>query len=149
MPSGNGFWLVTNLLLIFRAFFCWWTPFMKLNCSLKLFSWIFADLTASGSSFFRLVETDFLLNDIHSDEWKRIFFPGVFLFRAHFVLVETIIQIKVNQFLVEQPFSYYWKPFSTRFLYIYYCWWNQFFGRVKTYFFNKSSIPAGGIRLFV
>ena len=29
--SGNGFWLITNLLLLFRAFFCWWTPSLKLN----------------------------------------------------------------------------------------------------------------------
>ena len=31
LASGNGFWLIRNLLLLFRAFFCWWTPFLKLN----------------------------------------------------------------------------------------------------------------------
>ena len=66
---------------------------------------------ASGNEFsiecysFLRVETDF--------------FSSALLFRAHFVLVETIIQIKVNQFLIEKPLSYYWKPFSTRFVYIF------------------------------
>ena len=31
LASGNGFWLITNLLLLFRAFFSQWTPFLKLN----------------------------------------------------------------------------------------------------------------------
>ena len=39
---------------------------------------------------------DFLSNAIYSNEWKRIFFPSVPLFRANFVLVETIIQIKAK-----------------------------------------------------
>ena len=77
------------------------------------------------------------------------FLSSVLLFRANFVLVETIIQIKVKPFLIEQPLSYYCKLFSTRFLYIYSCRWKQFFGVVETYFFNESFIPAGGIRIFV
>ena len=32
------------------------------SCSLKPFSWIFADIPASGSNFFRLVETEFSSN---------------------------------------------------------------------------------------
>ena len=32
------------------------------SCSLKPFFWIFADIPVSGSSFFRLVETEFSSN---------------------------------------------------------------------------------------
>ena len=41
---------------------------------------------------------DSLSNAIHSNEWKWIFFPSVPLFRANFVLVETIIQIKAKPY---------------------------------------------------
>ena len=36
-----------------------------------------------------------------------------------------------------------------RFLYVFSYRWKQFFRVVETYFFNKSFIPAGGIRIFV
>ena len=63
------------------------------------------------------------------------FFSSVFFVRANFVLVQTIIQIKVKPFLIEYPLSYYWKPFSTR-LYIYMK--AVFFGVVKTIFLKKN-----------
>ena len=50
--------------------------------------------------FFQLVETDFLWNFVHSDEWKWIF-CSVLLLRGNFVLMETIIQIKVKPFFLE------------------------------------------------
>ena len=66
LASGNDFPLITNLLVLFRVFFftileikC--RPFFKgeyYSFLLKLFSWVLADIPASGSSFFRLVETD-------------------------------------------------------------------------------------------
>ena len=31
LAIGNGFMLITNPLLLFRAFFCYWTPFLKSN----------------------------------------------------------------------------------------------------------------------
>ena len=67
---------------------------MKLNvgqeeqysCSLKPFSWIFADIPASGSSFFRLVETEFSSNPssrlVYTD--FGLISNRVLLFRAFF-----------------------------------------------------------------
>ena len=36
LASGNGFWLIINLLLLFRAFFCYCAPFLNLNVSQRL-----------------------------------------------------------------------------------------------------------------
>ena len=98
LASGNGFWLSANLFLLFKAFFCQWTPFLKLNvdlffkkkqhysCLLKPFSWIFQNILTSGSSIFRLVETEF-----SSKPSSRPVYTGfglivnrVLLFRAFF-----------------------------------------------------------------
>ena len=137
------------------------------SCSLKPFSWIFADILASGSSFFRLVEMDFFKSfiaasvygfwvnfkpcvfiqgffsavgkyyrnqvqtsflqffqfltveavfpasgnefSIEFSSFPRVetdFFSSVLLFRANFVLVKTIIQIKVKPFLTGE--SSFW-----------------------------------------
>ena len=64
-------------------------------CSLKPYYWIFADIPASGSSFFRLVETEF-----SSDPSSRLVYTdfglvsnSVFLFRAFFLLPENISDI--------------------------------------------------------
>ena len=65
------------------------------SCQLKPFSRIFADNSTSMKQFFRLVETEFLSNAVHSYKWKWIFWFSVLLFTAHFMLVETIIQIKI------------------------------------------------------
>ena len=43
------------------------------------------------------------------------FLSSILLFSANFVLVKTLIQIKVKPFVIEQPLSNYWKLFSTRF----------------------------------
>ena len=126
----TDFKLITNRVLLFRAFyFCCRKALLKLSAN--SFSSILS-VPNSGKQFFRLVEMDFLSNAIHSNVWKQTFFL-VILFRAIFVLVETIIQIKVEPFLIKKPVSYYWKPFSVRFLHIYSCRWKQFFGIVKTY----------------
>ena len=81
------------------------------------------------------METDFLSNTIHSDEWKQIFFPSVFLFRVNFKLEETIIQIKVKPFL---SFINILLPVEA----VFRC-------SESVFFFNESFIPAGGIRMFV
>ena len=80
------FWLITNLLLWFRAFLCLWTPLLKLNVDLVLnkniiparwnhFLWFlqiswhqisFSWIPAGGSSYLRLVETEFPSN-LHHD----------------------------------------------------------------------------------
>ena len=155
-------------------------PFFKgeyYSFLLKLFPWVLAGIPASGSSFFRLVETKISSNPlsrlVYPDFglisnrvlYSEIFFPAtgkhywnpvytsflqifqfltkeavfpaskngfsmecysfqrvetdflssVLLFSANFVLVKTLIQIKVKPFLIEQPLSNYWKLFSTRF----------------------------------
>ena len=99
----TDFGLISNYVLLFRVFFffffCCWKALLKLGAN--QFSSTFS-VPNSGSSFsgywnefstkcysFRRVETIFL-------------FLIFLLFRANFVLVETIIQIKMNQFLTEQ-----------------------------------------------
>ena len=88
--------LITNFALLFGAFFCWWTQFLKLG--VNQFSSIFLFLTAEAvfpasrngflsNTSFRRLETDSLLS--------------VLLFRANFVLVQTIIQNKVEPFFIE------------------------------------------------
>ena len=84
--------LITNLVLLSRAFFCWWTPFLKLG--VYQFSSIFSVLN-SGSSFSGWWKQIFY-KILRSWERKRIFLPSVLLFKANFVLLETIIKIKVK-----------------------------------------------------
>ena len=74
-------------------------------------------------------------------------FSSALLFKANFVLVETMIQITLKSILIEQPFSHYWKPFSTCF-YIYIPT-SIVFQPSEKVFFNESFIPAGGMRIFV
>ena len=66
------------------------------SCSLKSFSWIFADVPASGSSFFLVVRTEFSSNP--SARLVRTDFGliqnSVFLFRPFFLLQESITEIK-------------------------------------------------------
>ena len=75
LASGNGFPLITNLLLLFRVFFLLVDTILEIKCRpffkgeyysflLKLFSWVLANIPASGSSFFRLVETKISSNPL-------------------------------------------------------------------------------------
>ena len=66
-------------------------------CFLKPFSWIFADTPASGSSFFRLVETEFSSN--HSSRLMYTDFGLIsnraqFYSELFFLLLESITQIR-------------------------------------------------------
>ena len=78
-------------------FFCCWKALLKLD--LKQFSSVFS-VPNSGNSFFALWKWIFY-RMLFIPTSGNGFFSSVFLFRANFVLVETIIQIKVNQFLIE------------------------------------------------
>ena len=124
--SGNGFWLITNLLLLFRAFFllvdtiletkC--RPIFKVkhySCSLKPFSWIFADIPASGSSFLRQVETQFSSNPSSRPVYTdfELISNSALLFKAFFMLLESITEIKCKPafvFFDSEQISCYWKP---------------------------------------
>ena len=64
LASENGF--PVNYKLLFGAFFCWWTQFLKL--SEKQFSSIFS-LPNSGSSFSGQWKRSFY-GMLHSGEWK-------------------------------------------------------------------------------
>ena len=57
-------------------------------------------ILSNGKQFFRLEETDFLSN---ASFWRveTDFLLSFCLFRANFVLVEIIIQIKVSSFFIE------------------------------------------------
>ena len=57
-------------------------------------------ILSSGKQFFWLEETDFLWN---ASFWRveTDFLLSFCLFRANFVLVEIIIQIKVSSFFIE------------------------------------------------
>ena len=57
------------------------------SCSLKPFSWIFADISASGSNFFRLVETEFSSNP---SSWIVYTDFGL----TFFLLLESITEIR-------------------------------------------------------
>ena len=117
--------LITNLVLLSRAFFCWWTPFLKLG--VNQFSSIFSFLN-SGSSFSGWWKQIFY-KILHSWEWKRIFCQVFFyseqilcywkpllrlrwrhFYRVTFLLLlETIFY---RFFLIpacESSFSTYWK----------------------------------------
>ena len=118
--SAYGFWVNFKLCACLQStFFFSWKALLKLNVN-QIFS-IFQVLTVqvafptSGSGFsiecypIRRVEADFL--------------SSVLIFRANFVLVETMIEGKVRLFLIKLSFSFYCKSFSTRFLFffIYIC----------------------------
>ena len=92
------FWLITNLLLWFRAFLCSWTPLLKLNVDLVLnkniiparwnhFLWFlqiswhqisFSWIPTGGSSYLRLVETEF-----PSNPSSRLVYTGFCLISNH------------------------------------------------------------------
>ena len=107
LASGNGFRSITNFVLLFGFFFCWWTQFLKLgvNQFIKFFLFLTAEAVfpANGNGFF-----------------IEYFIPasgnGFYAQSSYFVLVETIIQIKMKPFFIKKPPSHYWKPFITVFL---------------------------------
>ena len=78
------------------------------------------------------------------------FFSSVLLFTANFVLVETIIQIKVKPFLIElYTFlllleTIFYAFFMYTFLPV-----KAVFRRSENVFFKESFVPVGGIRIFV
>ena len=81
-----------------------WRPIFKeeqYSCSLKPFSWIFANIPASGSSFFWLVEEEF--SSYLSSRLVYMKFGlisnRVLLFRGFFLLLESITEIRCNSFL--------------------------------------------------
>ena len=87
LASGNGFSINYKLCAFNRSFFSLVDTILKLD--LNQFSSIFS-IPNSASSFFRLVEADFLFNA----SFRRVgtdFLLSVLLFRANFVLVEMII----------------------------------------------------------
>ena len=69
------------------------------SCSLKPFSWIFADIPASGSSFFRLMETEFSSNPssrlVYTD--LGLISRRVLLFRVFFYCWKALLKLGVNQ----------------------------------------------------
>ena len=93
----TNFELISNRVLLFRAFFfCCWKALLKLR--VNQFSSIFS-VPNSGSSF-----PDQLKQIFYRMLFQRVetdFFSKVLLFRENFLLVETIIQIKVKPFLIE------------------------------------------------
>ena len=75
------------------------------SCSLKPFSWIFENILASGSSIFRLVETEF-----SSNPSSRPVYTGFglilnrVLFRAFFFCCwKALLKLGVNQFSLFFP----------------------------------------------
>ena len=67
---------------------------------MNLLFWLVEPDFRQRKQFFRLMETEFLSN---ASFWRMEtdFLLNVRLFRANFVLVETIIQIKVKPFFIE------------------------------------------------
>ena len=71
----TDFGLVSNRPLLFRAFFLLLESITEIRCKLVFFYFFSSQ---QWKQFFWLVETDFLSNTIHSDEWKRIFVEVLF-----------------------------------------------------------------------
>ena len=88
----QSFFLLAETILEFKC-----RPIFKeehFSCSLKPFFWIFADILASGRTYFWLVETE-------SSSSSRLVYTDfglisnhVLLFRAFFLLLETITEIR-------------------------------------------------------
>ena len=134
LASGNGFPLITNLLLLFRVFFLLVDTILEIKCRpffkgeyysflLKLFSWVLANIPASGSSFFRLVETKISSNPlsrlVYADfglisncvlysgfffcYWKALLKSGVYQFSSifQFLTKEAVFPASKNGFCME------------------------------------------------
>ena len=134
LASGNGFPLITNLLLLFRVFFLLVDTILEIKCRpffkgeyysflLKLFSWVLANIPASGSSFFRLVQTkissnplsrlvyaDFglisnrvLYSDFFLCYWKALLKSGVYQLSSifQFLTKEAVFPASKNGFSME------------------------------------------------
>ena len=92
------FWLVEKdfgklqgFVLLIRAFFCWWTLYLKLG--VNQFFRFFQLVTVEA--VFLASENRFFYRLLHYDEWKWILWLVLFLFRTNFALV---IRIKVKPF---------------------------------------------------
>ena len=78
--TNPSFWLVETVLVHYKpftfiqSFFLLVDTIYKTKLLVETIFLNFCRFSVSGSSFFRLMKTDFLLNAIHSNEWKRIFF---------------------------------------------------------------------------
>ena len=87
----NDFSKIQDFVLLIRAFFCWWSLYLKLgvNQFFRFFQFVTVEAVflASGNRFFYRL--------LHYGEWKRILWLMLFLFRTNFVLV---IRIKVKPF---------------------------------------------------
>ena len=125
LASGKGFWLITNLSLLFREFFCQLTPFLKLNVAqfLKKNFKIFI--------FFGLVETEF-----SSNPSSRLVYTNfgpisnhVLLFRAFFSCWKASVKLDVNQF-----FRFFSVPNSR----------SSFSGQCKQILYRMLFIPTSG-----
>ena len=89
--------LIINFVLLFEAFFLLVNTIVEIRCKPIFFDFF---CSKKRKQFFRLVETDYLSN---ASLWRveTDFLVSVILFRAKFVLVETIIQKKVELFFIE------------------------------------------------
>ena len=115
ISTNLSFWLLETVLIIYKPFAfiqsffllvdtiheikC--KPFFKEEqyaCSLKSFSWIFADIPASGSRFFRLKETEFSSNPssrlVYTDFDFGLISNRMVLLRASFLLLESNTEIR-------------------------------------------------------
>ena len=96
LASGNKFSINYKLCAFIQSFFLVDT-ILQIKCEPIFFHFF---NSYQRKQFFRLVETDFLLNA----SFRRLetdFLLSVCLFRPNFVLIETIIQIKVKAFFIE------------------------------------------------
>ena len=117
------------------------------SCSLKSFSWIFADIPASASSFFRLVETEFSSNPFSRlvCMYFGLISNLVLLFGAFFLLLESITEIRRKPVFFDLFSSEQWKQFfrllETNFLSnaIYFDEWKRMFCLVL---FNSEPISS-------
>ena len=86
-----------DFVLLIRAFFCWWTLYLKLGVH-QFFRFFQFETVAA---VFLTSRNRFVYQLLHYGEWKQISCLVFFLFRANFALVENITRIKVKPFFKE------------------------------------------------
>ena len=120
-------------MLLFGAFLCWWTLFLKL--ALNLFSSIFSIPNLTAEAIFpagrnELFMEHFILASGIETNWNHYLNWG----EATFYRVTSLL------LLLEANFYMFFRHS---------CRWKQLSGEVETYLFNESFILAGGIRIYV
>ena len=129
---------LSNLLVLFRAFFCWWTAFLNLgvnqNFSIFRFLAVEAVFPSSGNGF---------SIECFIPASGNGFYVQCSFIRADFLAVETIIHIKVMPFFYRITSLLLLETiFYVFFSFLISCHRKQFFCVVEKYLFKEDFIQS-------